>query len=141
MIESLNLELNSSFRGNHITACGDYQAFHDSRFLAQQLPFSARLKALEKLDIYVQTFSLSGKVFVENLEEEVYLWGYRRKQALDRNPSEVKLEARITAYTEVTFFPNYKFLVARANNYQSSRENGINWFARETYQTLPSFLL
>ncbi|XP_028966339.1 uncharacterized protein LOC108863680 [Galendromus occidentalis] len=92
--------LRAIFVGNHITACGDYRVFHDNAFLAKQLPFSAKLESLEKLDIYVQTFSLTGKIYVEELEDEVYLWGYRRRQRLGRDTGDVELKARITAYTE-----------------------------------------
>ena len=75
--------------------------FHDDHFLAKQLPLNAKLESLTELDIYVQTFSLTGKVFVETSEEEIYLWGYRRKQALKRDLDGVGLKTRITAYTEV----------------------------------------
>ncbi|XP_003739958.2 uncharacterized protein LOC100902626 [Galendromus occidentalis] len=95
--------LRAVFVGNFISGLGDYKVFHDEKFLAKQLAessFRANPNSLRELDIYVQPFSLTGKVFVNDIEEEVFVWGYRRKQMLSKEVSEVQQEARITLYTK-----------------------------------------
>lgn len=88
---------------------GDYKVFHDEKFLAKQLAkagLGASPEALRQLDIYVQPFSLTGKVFITDFEEEIFVWGYRRKQMLDKTDPAVQPRARVTLYTMVSFGGN-----------------------------------
>lgn len=93
-----------SHRGNFITGLGDYKVFHNEHFLAKQLAESgpkASCAALEDVDVYVQPFSMTGKVLLNDIDEEVYVWGYRRKQMLAKEEARVEMRSRITVYTEV----------------------------------------
>ncbi|OQR67844.1 hypothetical protein BIW11_13276, partial [Tropilaelaps mercedesae] len=104
------VHLRAVFVGNFIHGCGDYRVFHDEAFLAHQMANAGTVcsaskinSSLDQLDVYTQTFSVAGKVFVNGGETELFLWGYRRKEMLEVDSSRelaVKPIARITGYTE-----------------------------------------